>query len=96
MKQSKLDALIAMKYKRSVEKLAFYTDNYTPMRTGILKNTVIKKVDLDVKNYESQFIYQGYGKFIYNRPNLKFRGAPQRGARWVHRAMQLHKGDILK
>lgn len=89
---SQLNRILNKKFDNSIQKLMMYTDNYTPMRLGILKNTVDVKKQSDTK---VTFEYQGYGKYLYDRPHLNFTGSPQRGARWVHKAFELHKEDIL-
>lgn len=87
--------------KYLTRRIKFYSDPYTPMRSGVLKNTV--EVGDDYLYYPGPYArYQWYGwvmagrapKQATNTP-LTYNGAPRRGKEWVLRMFADKKDQII-
>lgn len=85
-----------------------YSDPYIPMLSGMLKNNKVHPNNHSIKYVSSHahYIYKGKKAVGPSHPagvkrkisneDLKFSGAPKRGAEWDKRMMNDRKMDIVK
>lgn len=83
-----------------VERLS---DPYVPMQSGSLKNNKSYPNNHSIKYNSIYARYQYYGKVMVGSPpkkvtnkNLKYNGAPKRGAKWDQRMLNDKKQQICK